>query len=159
VHNHHNVPDHIEPDPYDNGLVSPILRVIKDPIQARTVGILTNKSIERKMPLISSSSRTVRLNDVHELVCTDESRMPGEIVRDICYLAFIAFEESGVLAIGDILEVEGEFFGEIIGFNETHAPNHINIVIRVETHVTGLEADWRPGLRLVFQLPNTFPEK
>jgi hypothetical protein len=137
-------------DPYADGIVAQNLKVIKKPICARAVGILTNSAKNRNMDLIASSSRAVRLSDVHELVCTGEFRKPSEVVRDISYLSFIVFEESGVLAIGDQVEVDGKVFGKILGFNEIHAPNHINIVIRVLPPITGYDAKWKPGMKLRF---------
>lgn len=148
-------PDRTEPDPYEAGLVSRKLRIIKNPLPARATGVLTNIGISRDMPLIPSASRAVRANDIHELVCTSAMREPGEVVRDVGYLAFIVIEESGVLAVDDIVLVEGVFFGTILGFNEIHAPNHINIVIYVESICSGLQAGWSPGTPLRFIRPST----
>lgn len=139
-----------EPEPYEAGLVERKLRIIKPPLEARAIGILTNVSIGRDMRLIPSSSRAVRRDDVHELVCTNRECVPGGTAVDIGYLAFIRVEESGVLAIGDSLKVDGTSLGQIVGFNEVHAPNHINIVIYMGTLSTGLDEGWRPGTRLTF---------
>jgi len=93
----------------------------------------------------------VRTNDVHELLCTSQKLKPGEIVDEVGYLAFVVFTESSVVAIDDLLFVEGNEFGKVIGFNETHAPNHINIIIYVDNITTGLESGWKPGTQLVFK--------
>ena len=139
-----------ESDPYGDGRVTRELRLIKDPLHARACGILTNAAPKRFMGLIPSSSRVVRVHDVHELVCSDENQLPGGAVEDVSYLAFIVFEDSGVVAVGDHMEVEGEFFGRVMGFNETHAPNHFNIVLRVAPPVTGLQAGWSPATHMTF---------
>jgi hypothetical protein len=146
----HNHPASPEPDPYASGLVSHRLQIVKKPVPAKAVGILTNFAHERKMGLISSSSRAVRKNDVHELVCTAQNCQPGEVVEDVGYLAFAVMEESGVIAVGDRLQVEGEDFGTVLGFNEVHAPNHINIVIQVDQLTNGIQAGWLPGTKMVF---------
>lgn len=140
-----------EPDPYATGLVDRKLRIIKEPIEAKAVGILTNKGLSRNMQMVHSSSRAVRRNDVHELVCTDREYLPGETVSDVGYLAFICLEESGVLAVGDVVEVEGKALGKVLGFNEVHAPNHINVIIRLDSLSTGLDEGWTPGTRLIFR--------
>jgi hypothetical protein len=145
--NHPAMPEH---DPYASGLVSHRLRIVKNPVPAKAVGILSNFAHERKMGLISSSSRAVREKDVHELVCTTQNCQPGGVVDDVGYLAFAAIGESGVIVVGDILQVDGEDFGSVLGFNEVHAPNHINIVIRVEDLTSGIQAGWLPGTKLVF---------
>lgn len=148
-----DLPEPVEPDPYAAGLVSRHLRIIKDPLPARATGILTNVSYGRRMPLIPSSSRAVRLHDIHELVCTQQACAPGQTVDDVGYLAFIVIEESGVLAVGDLVHVDDTLFGTILGFNEVHAPNHINIIVQVETLCSGLQAGWHPGTRLRFVRP------
>jgi hypothetical protein len=143
-------PGPVEPDPYAAGLVSKQLRIIKNPVPAHAIGILTNTSQGRRMALIASASRAVRMHDIHELVCTEEAPAPGEVVNDVGYLAFIAIEESAVLAVGDLVQVDGALFGKIVGFNEVHAPNHINIIVQVPALCSGFEAGWHPGTRILF---------
>ena len=142
---------HDEPEPYGAGLVSRKLQIKKAPILARPVGILTNLSFGRNLELIVPPSRVVRINDVHELACTTEACQPGDTVKDVGYLAFVTFEQSGVVVVGDILEVDGRDFGVVLGFNEIHFPNHINIVVLVEALTTGLKAGWRLDISLRFK--------
>jgi hypothetical protein len=142
--------NYTEPDPYLDGLVSQKLRIIKDDLSAHATGILTNIANNRGMRLISNACRAVRINDVHELVCTSQEKQPGEIVDEVGYLAFVVFDESGVVAIDDVLLVKGNNIGKVIGFNETHAPNHLNIIIQVDNITTGLQSGWEPGTKLVF---------
>jgi len=151
----HNHPASPELDPYASGRVSHGLRIVKNPVPAKAVGILSNFAHERKMGLIYPSNRAVRMNDVHELVCTAQDYRPGEVVDDVGYLAFAVMEESGVIAVGDELQVEGEDFGTVLGFNEVHAPNHINIVIRIDQLTSGMQAGWQPGTRLMFIRPKS----
>ena len=147
-----NNPTHkqIEPDPYQDGIVSQKLRIIKDDLSAHATGILTNIANDRGMRLIFNACRAVRINDVHELVCTSQIKQPGEIVDEVGYLAFVVFDESGVIAVDDVLFVKGNLIGKVIGFNEIHAPNHLNIIIQVDDITTGLQSGWNPGTQLVF---------
>jgi hypothetical protein len=150
----HGFEAHVEEDPYGAGLVSRQLRIQKGPVMARLVGILTNLARGRELRLIDPPSRVVRANDVHELSCTAEKRRPGEVVQDVGYLAFAVFDQSGVLAWGDTLEVDGRYFGTVLGFNQVHSPNHLNIVVGVESLTTGLRAGWQLGAPLVFRRPD-----
>jgi hypothetical protein len=138
-------------EPYRDGIVSRKLIIIKDILPAHATGILTNTTNKRGMSLIINSSRAVRVNDVHELACTTENCEPGNVVDEIGYLAFIIFDESGVIAVDDKLLVDGVLFGKVIGFNETHSPNHINIILQVEKITTGILSGWKPGTALIFK--------
>jgi hypothetical protein len=60
-----------------------------------------------------------------------------------------------VIAVDDILQVNGRDFGTVIGFNEVHAPNHINIVILVASPMTGLQAGWEFQTLIQFRRPDT----
>ena len=142
-----------ELDPYAEGIVSKKLHIFKDPILAKAIGILTNAAKGRNMVLIPNSSRAVLYNEVHELVCTTENRKQGETVNNVAYLAFIVFEESGVIAVDDILITDGVEMGRVIGFNEIHMPNHINIVIQTHELTTGIQAGWQPGTPICFKRP------
>jgi hypothetical protein len=144
---------HVEEDPYGAGLVSRQLRIWKGPVKGRSIAILTNLARGRELRLIDPPSRVVRANDVHELSCTSENRRPGEVVQDVGYLAFAVFDQSGVLASGDTLEVDGSYFGTVLGFNQVHSPNHLNIVVGVESLTTGLRAGWQLQDPLVFRRP------
>jgi hypothetical protein len=143
-----------EVDPYEASLVSRELRILKAPVAARVTGILTNLARNRNLRLIDPPSRAVRANDVHELSCTTEHRRPGDVVQDVGYLAFVVFDESGVLASGDILQVDGRDFGVVLGFNQIHSPNHLNVVVRVESLTTGLRAEWQLDTPLSFKRPD-----
>jgi hypothetical protein len=44
-------------------------------------------------------------------------------------LGFIKFPQGGVLAKGMTIEINGQGKGKLIGFDETHFPNHLNLLI------------------------------
>jgi hypothetical protein len=144
---------HQELDPYEAHLVNDKLRIHKAPLSARPVGILTNLARGRNLRLINPASRVIRANDVHELSCTLEDPALGEIVNDVAYLAFAVFDKSGVIARGDIVEVDGIVFGTVLGYNEVHMPNHINIVVHRQSLTTGFAAGWGLDTSLLFRRP------
>ena len=43
------------------------------------------------------------------------------------------------MAVNDEITVGGKCVGRIAGFDETHMPNHLNIVIKAEERVPGAE--------------------
>ena len=45
---------------------------------------------------------------------------------------------------------DGDLLGEVLGFDETHAPNHMNIVLMTDRLLTGRTAKLVPNARLVF---------
>lgn len=140
-------------DPYEAHLVSRNLKIFKAPLAAYPIGILTNTANGRNLRLINPASRAIRAEEVHELTCTVEDRGLGEVVNDVGYLAFIKFPESGVVARGDLLQVDSNELGEVLGFNEVHAPNHINIIIRVRELTTGQSQNWGLKTKLIFVRP------
>lgn len=117
-------------DPYRNKMFK------ADPYYAKTIlvgnlaVILDGQYPERGLTLIPQPSRAICRYDVHELIVTDDDAKPGDIVNPIAYLGFVEFERGGVMVVGDRVEVNGEDIGYICGFDETHMPNHLNIVVR-----------------------------
>jgi len=45
--------------------------------------------------------------------------------------------------------LQGKTIGEIVGFDETHAPNHLNIVARSKERCSGEELGVELGNRLI----------
>jgi len=138
------------PEPYEGQIVPLKLKCLKDPVDARVVGVLGNTTERRGMKLISMPSRVIRAGDVHELISTTERAEPGEAVDDVGYLAWVAFDAPGVLVVGDSVYAVGDLLGEVLGFDETHAPNHMNIVLMTDRLLTGRTAKLVPNARLVF---------
>ncbi|MBL8698036.1 MAG: hypothetical protein JNK67_06675 [Alphaproteobacteria bacterium] len=113
-------------------------------IPGALVGVMRLKVLDRGMSLITPWTRAVRRFDVHELIVTDADAGPGDTVARCAYLGFAEFAAGGVAMSGDELWIDGARIGTVAGFDETHMPNHQNIVIRGDALLTGLER----GLRL-----------
>lgn len=108
------------------------------------VGVMRLKLLDRGMMLIKPWTRAIRRFDVHELILTDEAAGPGDTVARCAYLGFAEFSQGGVAMSGDELWIDGARVGTIAGFDETHMPNHQNIVVNGDALLTGIER----GLRL-----------
>ena len=100
--------------------------------------VLDSTHEERGLKLISTYSRALKKNSIHELIATDETeKKPGDTANRIAYLAFFEVSRGGCIIVGETLFADGKAIGPIIGFDETHEPNHINIIIGVKKRRTG----------------------
>jgi hypothetical protein len=50
---------------------------------------------------------------------------------------------------GDKVVVAGRVLGEVVGFDETHMPNHLNIVVGANQRKSGFELDIAVGQQMV----------
>ncbi|MEU0247430.1 Gfo/Idh/MocA family oxidoreductase [Streptomyces sp. NPDC006235] len=124
----------------------------KDPFAGRMVKLMYHSRDDRGMHLAQWGSRCVPAGEVHELVTTVESpQRPGEKVNRVGFLGFAVFDRSGVVEQGDAFFVEGRAVGTVVGFDECHAPNHYNILIRTERQLTAAELGLRVGSRVEFR--------
>ncbi|MBM3492292.1 MAG: hypothetical protein FJX68_18000 [Alphaproteobacteria bacterium] len=99
------------------------------------------------------SHRAIRHHEIHELMLTDESgAAPGGIFNRIAGLGFVEFTRSGILAQGDVLAVGEAAIGEVVGFNESHMPNHQNILVRGGDLRSGFERGLRVGDAATFRV-------
>jgi uncharacterized protein YuzE len=75
------------------------------------------------------------------------------MVDRVAYIGFFEVEEGGIILVNDQVTVDGQEVGQVVGFDFTHAPNHLNILIRTATPMTGLELGLKLGGRVVFSMP------
>ncbi len=142
------------PDPYKDGLLGSELPFTeKSPVVGRLVCILYARHARRGLELCPYPSRAVLKNEIHELILTDETEAaPGKTVNQIAYLAFFEITQGGVLWAGDVVEVNGQSVGTLAGYDLTHFPNHMNIVVKTGAALnTGHESGWRCGDEIVFR--------
>ncbi|OAT85231.1 DUF6917 domain-containing protein [Desulfotomaculum copahuensis] len=132
-------------DPYKEKLFSINPYVTKREITGKLVVVLQGKLENRGLKLITPISRAVQRNEIHELIVTDEEgAVPGSDVQRIAYLGFMEVGCGGVMVAGDEVSCNGLVLGRIAGFDETHLPNHLNIVVYSPERLDGVER----GLRL-----------
>ncbi len=110
----------------------------KREIRGKVVAVLDLILDKRELSLIIPQSRVLKQGEIHEVIFTPERKAaPGDKVDKVAYVGFFEVEEGGVAIIGDILEIEGKELATLIGFNETHMPNHQNIVFFHKDLITG----------------------
>ncbi|MFZ5642449.1 MAG: DUF6917 domain-containing protein [Bacillota bacterium] len=127
-------------DPYKAGMFSFNPYAAKRDVLGRLAVILQGKLDNRSLSLVAPISRAVRRYDIHELIITDEIEAgPGKTVNRISYAGFFEIIAGGVLAAGDEVICSGRVLGRIAGFDETHLPNHLNIVIYSDSRLDGVD--------------------
>ena len=128
-------------EPYRAGVAVGRPRSLKTALQSRMVVVLDTRRESRALQLIHPQTRCIRAGDVHELIVTDEMECrPGDQVNHVVGIGFAAFDSSGVIMVGDAVHsAQHGLLGTIGGFDESHAPNHFNIVLKHETRRTGRE--------------------
>ncbi len=106
-------------------------------------------SDNRGLVLIPQQTRVLCKNEIHELMNTDEAGAgPNKTVDRIGVIGFFEVSQGGSVAVGDPMFVAGKEIGKIAGFDETHFPNHYNIVVLTSQRYSGLEAGFRIGDKL-----------
>jgi len=132
-----------EKDPYLRG--GPPARFVRHrPVTGVVVAVLAGSLPDRGLELMPQPSRVLCRGEIHELILTTEDARPGSRVNAISYLGFFEVKQGGVVVAGDDVRVRGSVIGEIAGFDATHMPNHLNVVLRGRVALDGLA--WRFGL-------------
>lgn len=111
-------------------------------VKANTVAILNTVYKKRGMKLNSEKTRAVRYGEIHEVICTDEKAAgPEKIINSIAGLCFMEITQGGLIVAGDQVLIENKFIGEVVGFDYSHMPNHMNIVIRCLNKKSGKQLE------------------
>lgn len=122
------------------------------PVEGEIVTVLDSMHDARGLKLMPTYSRALPQHSVHELIATDEvDKQPGQSADRIAYLAFFEVVRGGCVLVGETLLLEGEPIGTVLGFDETHEPNHLNIIIGVARRRTGRELQFGLGRRIRFE--------
>jgi uncharacterized protein YuzE len=122
------------------------------PVKGAVVTVLDSTHDRRELKLIPTYSRALKKNSIHELIATDETeKRPGDVANKIAYLAFFEVTRGGCIIVGETLFVDGKAVGEIVGFDETHEPNHLNIIIGVKKRQTGPQLKIKVGTKIKFE--------
>lgn len=83
-------------------------------------------------------SRAVRVGEIHELALTDDPRAsPGMRIDQVAYIGFVELTQGGVILVGDRVRLGKRVLGVVVGFDYTHFPNHMNILVCDRTRQTG----------------------
>lgn len=103
------------------------------------VTVLRGVTARRGLQLEAFRSRGVRAGDIHELMVTDEEAEPGSRADRVGLIGFFEVEQAGVVLVGADVYAGGTVIGTVAGFNHTHMPNHLNICVRRNDVVDGVQ--------------------
>ena len=114
----------------------------KLPLKGHFIKLLDHKKTNRGMTLISEMSRCIKRNEIHEIVTTDHEKLcAGSRVDRVGFLGFAEFINPGVIDFGDIVTVNHQIIGKVVGFDSCHYPNHYNILIKTSKLLISSEID------------------
>lgn len=120
-------------------------------VKSEIVAVLDGKSDNRGLKLINTRTRALCKNEIHEIILTDDKgAAPEKIVDSISYIGFVEITDGGIILAGDEVYINDSLLGSVAGYDETHFPNHINIVIYGENRLTGTEICAKTGDSLYF---------
>jgi hypothetical protein len=100
------------------------------PVLGEVVALLHITFEKRGLKLIEAMSRALPRGEIHELMITDEEPTPGGTVNRVSAIAFFEVRSGGVIVVGDGVTVGGRRLGTLGGFDLTHMPNHMNILVK-----------------------------
>ena len=139
-------------DPYADGMLKKSIYADRFSVRGRLVGILDGELNNRNLHLISVPSRALRKGEIHELIHTDEKNArPGCRVNSIHYVAFFEVIDPGIVLSGDQVFLNKNWAGRLTGFDETHMPNHMNMVFFSEKGGTGMSMGLTLGDEILFE--------
>ena len=119
--------------PYDFRRITPSVYGDRRPVEGETVALLHIAFEDRGLKLIETKSRTVKRYEIHELMLTDEDAAPGGGADRVRAIGFFEITGSGLIVVGDEVWIEDRLLGKLAGYDLTHMPNHMNIVVKAES--------------------------
>ena len=140
-------------EPYKAGLIKENPYRARRAILGEIVAILDLIIDERGMQLIDPMSRALPQHSICELAITDEDHAgPSQLVNHVGYLGFLEVKAGGVAVTGDNVYISDKMIGMIAGFDTTHTPNHINVVLKVDQVTTGDKLNLKIGDRVTISM-------
>ncbi len=120
--------------PYDPNLITPSVYGDRRPVVGEVVALLHVTFEERGLKLIQSKSRALVKDEIHELMITDEEgAAPGGGADRVSAVAFFEVKNGGLIVVGDRLTLNDGFLGVVAGYDMTHMPNHMNVLLKAES--------------------------
>ncbi|MEM4487896.1 MAG: hypothetical protein QXK88_03715 [Desulfurococcaceae archaeon] len=122
----------------------------KRSVSGTVIAVMDLRLPDRELKLITPHTRAVKSGEIHELILTSNpDAKPGSSVKGAVYLCFFEVTKGGIVAVGDILFLRKEPLCSIAGFDETHMPNHMNIICYTKEPKTGGEIGLHLGEELI----------
>ena len=137
---------------YDPSLVTSKTYGDRRPVEGEIVALLHITFKERGIKLIDARSRAMLRGEIHELMTTDEeTAAPGGGANRVSAIAFFEVEVGGIAVVDDDVLLGDELLGKVAGFDMTHMPNHMNLLVKV---LTFKESSIGVGEKLTIRRPH-----
>jgi len=138
-------------DPYKEGLIKKVSKWEKMDVVGKLVLVLDTEMDERGLNLIAPYTRAIPKGEICELLITDEEgAFPGKLVNRVAGIGFLEVKQGGIVVVGDKVFIDRKCLGEVAGFDETHMPNHLNIVVKSSQRAHGVKLGFRPKNKVIF---------
>ncbi len=125
-------------DPYLDDRTSSIIH--KPPVVSVLCSVHGTRRNNRGIRPIVQKTRCVCGGSIHEIIVVEAGIVEAQgSVEDTAYIGFARFPEGGLLECGDAVYVNERLLGELAGFDETHMPNHLNILVKRDSLITGVD--------------------
>ena len=111
---------------------------MSEPVRKRAVHgvivkLLTHTREDRGMRLMDVQTRALLRAEIHELVTTDQDgAAAGDAIDRVGFLGFAEIAAGGIVERGDRVIVDEQPIGTVLGFDDCHFPNHLNVLIAVD---------------------------
>jgi hypothetical protein len=137
--------------PYDFRRITPDVYGDRRPVSGEVVALLHVYFEDRGLKLIETKSRAMQRGEIHELMITDEQEAaPGGGASRIRAVAFFEVEAGGLAVVGDEVTISGRPLGTLAGYDLTHMPNHMNVLVKTQSVD---EPEMRVGDRVLIRRP------
>ncbi len=137
--------------PYDPSRITADVYGDKRPVEGEIVALLHITFKDRGLKLIDTKSRALLRGEIHELMITDEAgAKQGGGADRVTVVAFFEVSTGGLIVAGDDVTVGGRKIGTLVGYDNTHMPNHMDILLRAGTLD---EPTMAIGEKVVFRKP------
>lgn len=129
-------------EPYSTNIDSII---VKQDLIGRLITVHGTIRKNRGLKPIIQKTRAIKAGEIHELILTDNIIDNNGIINNVAYIGFVEFLTSGLLKSKDRFYIRKNEIGIVIGFDETHMPNHLNILIYSKKLKAGLDLNLNCG--------------
>jgi hypothetical protein len=137
--------------PYDFRRITPDVYGDRRPVSGEVVALLHIYFEDRGLKLIEARSRAMQRGEIHELMITDEQgAAPDGGVNRVRAVAFFEVEAGGLAVVGDEVTISGRPLGTLAGYDLTHMPNHMNVLVKTQSVD---EPEMRVGDRVLIRRP------
>ncbi|MET3697768.1 hypothetical protein SAMN05877753_104357 [Bacillus oleivorans] len=130
-------------DPYKAGMIPSNIYQERRMVSGKLVAVMDCYLENRGLQLIPQPTRAFKKWDIIELIATEETSSQNSTINSIAYLGFFEVTSGGIIQKSDKLKVNEKIIGSVLGYDETHMPNHINMIINLKEQRTGLELGFK----------------